>query len=125
MKKLLSLLAATSFVFLGTSISSDARPYGGHYDNRPSQIFAGYYKGRPVYKQLTRVGIDRFGRPRYEYRTVSSRYRGYSNSYRSNRYQNNHCSPRYSRQRSYYNGYNGYNRYNRGSGASINFRFGR
>ena len=111
MKKLITAIAIGAFAFAGTAVQADARPHGGRGYHAPASTVyvSGYRHGRPVYTEKYFIGYDRYGRPRFAYRTVVA----------PRRHHVQHCDVPYSR---YDRGYYG-NR--RRSGASVSFHFGR
>jgi len=90
MKKLITLITAGAFAFIGTTVDVEARHYGGGYNNGGNAIYvSGYHHGRPVYTQRYIVGRDCHGHPVYRYRTVSApHHRSYQNN-------NGYCAPNY------------------------------
>ncbi|WP_411827143.1 hypothetical protein [Luteolibacter sp. AS25] len=113
MKKLITIIAAGAFAFVGTTINADARPNGGKSVQHQSTTYvSGYRHGRPVYTQKIFVGYDRHGHPRFEYRTVSAPSRHVQSSYRGHQVA---CPPVHR------NSYDD----RRSSGARVSFSFGR
>jgi hypothetical protein len=101
MKKLLTLIAAGAFAFIGTATEAEARHYESQgYNNAQSTVYvSGYHHGRPIYTQRYFVGHDRYGRPVFRYRTVSApHYRSHQSycapSYRNTSYSRHHYDNR-------------------------------
>jgi hypothetical protein len=74
MKKLFTLIAASAFAFLGTTVESEARPHHGYHKPASTVFISGYRHGRPVYTEKYFVGYDRWGRPVFNYRTVKAKH---------------------------------------------------
>lgn len=88
MKKILTLIAASALTFLGTTVETEARPHQGYHAPASTVYISGYRHGRPVYTEKYCVGHDRWGRPIFKYRTLTSRG-GHAAS------RHNHCQPAY------------------------------
>ncbi len=114
MKKLITTIAIGAFAFLGTATESDARPNRGGYGHQApaSHVYvSGYRHGRPVYTEKYFIGYDRYGRPRFAYRTISAPRRGHGHHGRGY-----DCNYDRNYDQNYYN--------NRSSGARVSFSFG-
>ncbi len=98
MKKLITAIAIGAFAFVGTTATSEARPYGGRgYSTPASTIYvSGYRYGHPVYTEKYFIGYDCYGRPKFGYRTVSAPRRHYTASCPPPRYVAPCPPPRYS-----------------------------
>ena len=118
MKKLITAIAIGAFAFAGTAVQADARPHGGRGYHAPASTVyvSGYRHGRPVYTEKYFVGYDRYGHPRFAYRTVAApRHRNHAP----------HCDTRYSRYGRGHDYHRGHYDNRRRSGASVSFHFGR
>ena len=116
MKKGIIAIAIGAFAFLGAATNTEARPYRGHGYNAPASTIyvSGYRHGRPIYTEKYFVGHDRYGHPRFAYRTVSSPRRHYIAPCPPPRYVAPCPPPRHSG--SVYHGH---------SGSSVSFTFRR
>lgn len=73
MKKLFTAIAVAALTFVGTSVNADAQYRHGGYNQPASKVYiSGYRHGRPIYTQKYFIRYDRYGTPRWGYRTVSA-----------------------------------------------------
>ncbi|MFK7850267.1 MAG: hypothetical protein AB8D78_04745 [Akkermansiaceae bacterium] len=119
MKKIITAIVISAFAFIGTSISSEARPWYERGDASPcasERVYRGqsHYVPR-TYTQKYVSGYDCHGRPIYRYRTV-----------RSNNYRSGNCNTGYrtNYQRGYTRNYGQHSR-RYGSRSGFSIRFGR
>jgi hypothetical protein len=116
MKKLLTLITASAFMFLGTTLETEARPHHGYQAPSSTVYVSGYRYGRPIYTEKYLVGYDHCGRPVYKYRTFQPRVSHAAPSH-------SQCQPAYPSRYSssqYRNPRGGYS-----SGTRVTFSFGR